>query len=194
MAQAKTRASTKRSQGSQKSQARSRSASSKSRTSSKSSNGNSASASRTQSKSRAQKSRAQNKPSTNGSGRVDSARRAVEEKAKGAGHAVGSVASKAKVPLMAGGAAIAGAAGGLALGVRQAHRRKGIGVAIPRRPQLKVDSHDLARAAKEVGSFGAQMGQLASELQRTREVANGSKRRSPVEVVLEGLTARRSRP
>jgi hypothetical protein len=61
-----------------------------------------------------------------------------------------------------------------------------------RRPHLKMNSHDLARAAKEVGAFGAEMGHLASELQRTREQANGARRRSPVEVVLEGLTARRS--
>jgi uncharacterized protein HemX len=124
--------------------------------------------------------------------RVDSARHAVEEKAKDAGQAVAETASKAKVPLLAGGAALAGAAGGLAFGTRQAHRHKRRGIAVPRRPQLKVDSHDLAKAAKEVGAFGAQMGHLASELQRTREEANGGKRRSPVEVVLEGLTARRS--
>src|SRR4051812_37308391 len=39
----------------------------------------------------------------------------VEETAKDAGGKVGRVASKAKVPLMAGGAALAGAAGGIAL-------------------------------------------------------------------------------
>jgi hypothetical protein len=93
---------------------------------------------------------------------------------------------------MAGGAALAGAAGGLALGVHQGRRRNGI--AAPRRPQLKVSSHDLAKAAKEVGTFGAEVGRLASELQRTRQAANGdSRHRSPLEVVLEGLTARRSR-
>jgi hypothetical protein len=93
---------------------------------------------------------------------------------------------------MAGGAALAGAAGGLALGMQRGRRRGGI--AAPRRPQLKVNTRDLARAAKEVGAFGAQVGHLASELQHTRESANGgSQHRSPLEVVLEGLTARRSR-
>lgn len=176
MAQAKTRASATRSRGSGKSPARSRSSSSKSRTSSKSAN-----ASRNRSKS-----------SSNGAARVDSARHMVENKAKGAGRAVGSAASKAKVPLVAGGAALAGAAGGLALGTRQARRHKGMGIAIPRRPRVKVNSRDLARAAKEVGGFGTKMGHLATELQHVRE-ANGDKHRSPVEVVLEGLTARRSR-
>jgi hypothetical protein len=105
----------------------------------------------------------------------------VEETAKDAGQTVADAASKAKVPLLAGGAALAGAAGGLALGSRQAGR-----------PQMKVTSRDLAKAAKEVGSFGVQMGRLASELQHAREAADG-RHRSPVEVVLEGLTARRSR-
>jgi hypothetical protein len=123
--------------------------------------------------------------------RVDSARHAVEEKAKDAGQAVAGTARKVKVPLVAGGAALAGMAGGLALGARQAHRHKGRGITAPRRPQLKVNSHDLARAAKEVGVFGAQMGHLASEMQRAREEGNGTKRLSPVEVVLEGLTSRR---
>ena len=68
---------------------------------------------------------------------------------------------------------------------------KGLSVTVPRRPQVKVKSSDLARAAREVGSFGAQMGRLASELQQTRETANGSRHRSPVEVVLDGLTSRR---
>jgi hypothetical protein len=110
-------------------------------------------------------------------------REAVEDKAKDAGHAVGNAASKAKVPLLAGGAALAGAAGGLALGSRRSSRR----------PRVKVSSKDLAKAARDVGGFGAQVGRLASELQQTREAAGNGKHRSPVEVVLEGLTSRRLR-
>jgi len=136
--------------------------------------------------------RAKSKSSSNGSGRIDTAVHAVEETAKDAGHSIGNAASKAKVPLMAGGAALAGAAGGLALGARQARRHGGGPLVRPRRPQVKVKSQDLAKAAKEVGSFGAQMGRLASELQQARETANSGKHRSPVEVVLDGLTSRRS--
>jgi translation initiation factor 1 (eIF-1/SUI1) len=55
---------------------------------------------------------------------------------------------------------------------------------------VKIDSHDLAKAAKEVGRFGVDVGQLASELRKNREAAGGAKRRSPVEVVLQGLTNR----
>lgn len=133
------------------------------------------------------------KSTSNGTTRIETARRAVGDTAKDAGHTVGSAASKARVPLLAGGAALAGAAGGLALGARQARRHGALATAFSRRPQAKVGSRDLARAAKEVGSFGAQMGRLASELQQTREAAGDGKHRSPLEVVLEGLTARRSR-
>jgi hypothetical protein len=95
---------------------------------------------------------------------------------------VAEAANKAKVPLVAGGAAIAGAAGGFALAASRRSRRRAI----------QIKPGDLAKAAKEVGNFGAQMGELATELQRAREsaAANGQ-HRSPIEVVLQGLTARR---
>jgi hypothetical protein len=130
--------------------------------------------------------------SGNGVGRVESARKAVESTAKqagnsvsDAGHSVGKAAGKAKAPLLASGAALAGIAGGIAIGTRGARQVKGM-----RRPRVKIDSHDLARAAKDVGQFGMDVGQLASELRRNREQAHGAKRRSPVEVVLDGLTHR----
>ncbi len=110
--------------------------------------------------------------------------------AKSAGKTVGKAAGKAKVPLVAGGAAIAGAAGGLALAASKQGRKKGIKAAMPRKPKIKIKSGDVAKAAKEVGNFSAQVGELATELQRARESADG-KHRSPVEVVLQGLTARR---
>jgi hypothetical protein len=97
---------------------------------------------------------------------------------------------KAKLPLVAGGAAVAGAAGGLALASTKQARKSRLGKAVARRPKIKVDSKDVAKAAKEVGNFSAQVGELANELQRARESGNG-KRRSPIEVVLQGLTARR---
>ncbi|HEY7950748.1 MAG TPA: hypothetical protein VID51_07945 [Solirubrobacterales bacterium] len=104
-----------------------------------------------------------------------------------AGRNVGRAARKAKAPLLAGGAAMAGAAGGLALGARQARKSKAL-----RRPKVKIRSQDLARAARDVGQFGMDVGELATELRKNRESAGGSKHRSPVEVVLDGLTHRRS--
>jgi hypothetical protein len=94
-----------------------------------------------------------------------------------------ATASRAKVPLVAGGAALAGAAGGIALGAHRARRHRGI---------AGIDSGDLAKAARKLGNVGMELGELAVEARRARESPNGGSRRSPIEVVLEGLTARRA--
>jgi hypothetical protein len=51
----------------------------------------------------------------------------------------------------------------------------------------------LVKAAGQLGSAGKQAGALANELRLVREHLDAPRRRSPVEVVLEGLTARRPR-
>ncbi|MDX6601801.1 MAG: hypothetical protein QOF13_1003 [Solirubrobacterales bacterium] len=151
-----------------------------------------ASASKTSMSKAAGKSRQRKQTSTNDGGQIDSARKAIGSTAKHAGSSVseagrnvGRVAQKAKTPLLAGGAAFAGTAGGLALGARQGRKSKAL-----RRPKVKIRSKDLAKAARNVGQFGMEVGEVATELRRNREQANGSKRRSPVEVVLDGLTHR----
>jgi len=108
----------------------------------------------------------------------------VEETARDAGGKVAGVAGKAKVPLLAGGAALAAGAGGLALGARQAHRKSGLG---------GISSKDVAKAARKVGDVGAQVGEVALEVRRARQATNGNGKihRSPIEVVLQGLTQRR---
>lgn len=140
-------------------------------------------------RSRTAKPKSSNASSTNGRA-ADTVRHAVEDKAKNASHAVGSAASKAKVPLIAGSAALAGAVGGAALAARHEHRHGSLTKAL-RKPKIKLTSSDVAKAAKGVGNFSAQMGELATELQRARESTDNGKHRSPVEVVLQGLTARR---
>jgi hypothetical protein len=155
----------------------------------------------TKSRSSTRKQPSQRKPaSKNGASQVETARKAVESvesTAKQAGHtlgdagrSVGRAARKARTPLLAGSAALAGAAGGLALGARAGHKTGKL--TMPHRPRIKLDSRDLAKATKDVGEFGVQVGQLASELRRAREnaKANGTKHRSPIEVVLQGLTSR----
>ena len=57
--------------------------------------------------------------------------------------------------------------------------------------KVKIRSQDVASVAKDIGAFGEQMGRFATEMRETREAADSSRRRSPVEVVLQGLTARR---
>jgi hypothetical protein len=57
---------------------------------------------------------------------------------------------------------------------------------------LKSSTKDLATAAKHAGKLGQQVSELTTEMRYTREaIDNGRKRRSPIEVLLEGLTARR---
>ena len=145
------------------------------------------------SKSQARPNRSSGSRSSNGKGAVVAARQAVESSTKEAGQAVSKVTRKAKTPLLAGGAALAGAAGGLAIGAarsRQSHSHKVLGLKLPQGKRVKVRSRDVAKAAQEVGTFGWHVGELATELRRARESADGGKHRSPVEVVLDGLTAR----
>jgi hypothetical protein len=71
-------------------------------------------------------------------------------------------------------------------------RRKVLGVKMPQPKRVRIRSRDMARAAREVGTFGQHLGELATEMRQAREGSgNGNKHRSPVEVVLDGLTARR---
>ncbi len=129
------------------------------------------------------KPRSASKPKASPLDKPKAAGEAVEETAKDAGRAVGRAASRAKVPLVAGGAALAGAAGGIALGAHQARRGKGLGA---------IHTDGIARAARKAGDVGMQIGELALEGRLAREASNGKGHRSPVEVVLEGLTNRRS--
>lgn len=114
-------------------------------------------------------------------------RDAVGSAGKEAGHAI----SKAKLPLLAGGAAVAGTVGGLVLGASRSGD-KVLGVKLPRSKRVKLRSRDFSKAAKEVGRFGENVGELTTELKRAREgLANGDgKQSSPIEVLLSSLTSR----
>jgi hypothetical protein len=113
-------------------------------------------------------------------------------KAKPAGAKPGEAVRKAKVPLLAGGAAIAGTVGGVVLGASRSGGRV-LGVKLPAPKRVSIRSKDLAKAAKEIGRFGENVGDLTSELKSAREgLANGNgHHNSPIEVLLKGLTNRR---
>lgn len=100
---------------------------------------------------------------------------------------------KATIPLVAGGAALAGTVGGVLIGAsRSGGKILGVSLPQPKRVQLKMDSGDLARAARQVGRFGENVGELTAELKRARQgLAGDNKHSSPIEVLLRGLTARR---
>jgi hypothetical protein len=121
-------------------------------------------------------------------GGAKAARDAVRSAGKDAAHA----ASKAKIPLLAGGAALAGTVGGVVIGSTHSGD-KVLGISLPKRKRVRVSSKDLARAAKEVGRFGDSVGELGAELRRVRQglASDDERQGSPLEVLLRGLTTRR---
>jgi len=133
---------------------------------------------------------------------AESAKETVGGGGQSVGHAIGAAASKAKGPAIAGGAALAGLVGGMTIASRGGRRRV-LGMPVPgtkralisvKRPTRMNTNRNLVKAAGHMGNAGRQMAELASEMRLAREQlgANG-RRRSPVEVVLDGLTARRPR-
>jgi hypothetical protein len=113
-------------------------------------------------------------------------------KPKAASQGTGEALRKARVPLLAGGAAVAGTVGGVVLGASRSGGRV-LGVKLPEPKRVNIRSQDLVKAAKEVGRFGESVGDLTEELKKAREgLADGdAKHNSPIEVLLRGLTHRR---
>ncbi len=68
--------------------------------------------------------------------------------------------------------------------------RKVLGVKLPTAAPAQTASKNLADAAKHVGSFGERIGDLATEVRLVREGVANTHKRSPIEVVLQGLTSR----
>jgi hypothetical protein len=123
----------------------------------------------------------------------------VVAKAKEAGDSVSTAASSAKGPLLAATAAAAGLAGGMALGSRMGSkrrsflspRRKILGVPVGRKSGVVVAAGALSKVAQELGSATSRVSGTADDLHQVREQLEESNRRSPVEVLLDGLTHRR---
>lgn len=101
------------------------------------------------------------------------------------------VAEKSKAPALAGGAAIAGLVGGVALSSKLGSRSKLLGIPLPARSRTEVASRNLADAAKHLGRLGDRVGDLAIEVKKVREGFEQPAGRSPIEVLLQGLSSRR---
>lgn len=136
-------------------------------------------------------------PSVNGSAASTAVARAKE-----AGGSVTTAARRAKGPMLAAGATAAGLAGGLALGSKMSSKRSGLGALLsPRRTVLGVPvgrksgliktAEALGKAAHEVGSARKQVSATTDDVHEIREQLEQGNRRSPVEVLLDGLTHRR---
>ena len=162
---------------------KSRSAGSKSKSSSRSSGSKTKAKSGTKSKSGSSNSKSQTSSpkatsSSNGASSSNGSRGTIAE-----------AASKAKVPLMAGGAALIGAASGVAYGASHSGN-KVMGIKMPGSKRVKFKTRDLRKAAKDVGHFGDQVGHLTKELRKAREDSDGSIG-APVEVLVRGLMRKR---
>ena len=121
--------------------------------------------------------RTRSAPSVNGS-----AASSVVEKAQGAGDSVVSAARRARTPALTLGAMAAGVAGGLALGSRMGARRKS---------GLVRAAEALRDVARELGTATSQVTGTADDVREIKEHLDKANRRSPVEVLLDGLTHRR---
>jgi hypothetical protein len=80
--------------------------------------------------------------------------------------------SKAKTPMIAGGAALAGLAGGAAL-ARNGSRGSGLSLPKPSFGGGAGVAKALGTAAKEIGKAGYKAGELANEVRKVREEMNG---------------------
>ncbi|HEX6586374.1 MAG TPA: hypothetical protein VF052_06450 [Solirubrobacterales bacterium] len=93
-----------------------------------------------------------------------------------AGEKVSNVASKAKAPLIAVGAAVAGVAGGVALKSRNQQRKPLSKLHAPSLPKSvkkidlsKIDLDAITSAANRVRSIGEQVGDVADAAEKTRK-------------------------
>jgi hypothetical protein len=99
------------------------------------------------------------------------------DKAKHAGDSVAGTARRAAGPaLTAGAAAAAGLAGGMLIGSRVRRRRSGSALALA--------------GAKRFIAMAGKASTTADDIRAIREQLENANRRSPIEVVLDGLTHR----
>lgn len=113
-----------------------------------------------------------------------------QSKAQSLAGSVGPAMQKAKVPLIAGGAAVAGVAGAVLAATHTGGKRKVLGVSVPKRSKLslpkknglKPDAHKIAGAvtdaAKRADSFGQNVSRIASSVQKVGESADEAVKKS----------------
>jgi hypothetical protein len=136
------------------------------------------------------------KPSANGGGPTETA----VEKAKQAGATATTAARRASGPALV---AAAGLAGGLALGARAGSKRRGrlasivaprprlLGIPVGQKPGALRIAEALRDGAKHLGAATNRVSNTADDVRELRDQLERANRRSPVEVLLDGLTHRR---
>jgi hypothetical protein len=141
--------------------------------------------------------------SSGGSSRSTSSMSGAVAKAMETGDSITTAARGAKGPILAAGATAAGLAAGLALGSRATSKRRGVAALLaPQRKVLGVPvgtgksgvvrtTEAIGNVARELSSATRLVSATTDELRQVREQLDKANRRSPLEVVLDGLTHRR---
>lgn len=121
--------------------------------------------------------------STSANGGSGSVATSVKNGAQGAANGVVPIVQKAKLPLLAGGAAVAGVAGAV-VASRSGGKRKVLGVSVPKRSKLSLPKKNgfksdarkvtsaVAGAAKRADHFGKDVSRIASSVQQVSESAD----------------------
>jgi hypothetical protein len=146
-----------------------KSSTTKRRSSSNSQNSKSRGTNKRSSNNRSSNSRSTKSRSANG--KAAASRNGASAKLSSAGQTVGEAVSKAKTPLIAGGAVLAGAAAG-ALAKSRVDASKGPMRKLPSMPSLnlsKVDLETVKSAAERVGSLSRQAADIADAAEKTRK-------------------------
>ena len=137
-----------------------------------------------QSRSNASRTRSANRArsSPNGASGAESIKETVRAATQTSAQRVAAFAEKAKTPLLAGGAALAGVAGATVLNARSRRRHKVLGIPLPKRNGLKVDAKKvteaIADAAKRADRIGQRVSRVANGVQATTETANATAKNS----------------
>jgi hypothetical protein len=139
----------------------------------------------------ASKAKAKSRDSGSGSNGSGSITDSVKHGAQGAINGAGPILHKAKLPLLAGGAAVAGVAGAV-LASKTGGRRKVLGVSVPKRSKLslplpkkngfKPDARKVTSAvtdaAKRADDFGQGVSRIASSVKKVGEAADEAVKKS----------------
>jgi len=120
---------------------------------------------------------------SNGSGSESSIAGSVKNGAQGAIEGVGPILQKAKLPLLAGGAAVAGVAGAI-IASKSGGRRKVLGVSVPKHSKLSLPKKNgfksdarkvtgaVTDAAKRADDFGQGVSRIASSVRKVGETTD----------------------
>jgi hypothetical protein len=124
---------------------------------------------------------------------VGSVGKSIESGAKSGASSVGSAVEKAKGPALVGTAAAAGLAGGVALGSRLMNGRKSPGRRFGNSGVMKAVAREAGNVGREVRKQGLHVGVGDIAMDLHRRDRESRRRRSPIEVLLQSLTERRTK-